>query len=240
MSGAGRNERCSCGSGRKLKRCCGPLLDDPVGLANEHSAVGARVQAWAFATYPEEMKAGLEELLGGRTGVVVGDADAQLSGTWVLSDRELPGGGTIAQRYARRLDLPSSERDIAERIADARLGLLRVISFKPGRGIELHDLTRSELVSVISHDLSRSVRPGDVVVGRVMAGPPAPSVWGPVAFVTRRTGQMLSDILKARMVELDVRDQPLGLAVAMHAASREITSLFLPALRNEPTVHQAA
>ena len=47
-----------------MKRCCGPLLDDPVGLANEHSAVGARVQAWAFETYPEEMKAGLEELLG--------------------------------------------------------------------------------------------------------------------------------------------------------------------------------
>src|ERR1019366_3422479 len=133
-------------------------------------------------------------------GFVVGDADAQLAGTWVLSDRVLPGGDTIAQRYAQRLDLPSRERDIAERIAAARLGLLRVISIKPGRGIELNDLTRAQLVSVISHDLSRSVQPGDLLVGRVMAGPPAPSVWGPVAFVTRRTGQMLSDILKPRLL----------------------------------------
>jgi hypothetical protein len=240
MSGAGRNERCSCGSGRKFKQCCGPLLDNPARVAKEHSAVGARVQAWAFETYPEEMKAGLDEVLGRCKGVVVGDADAQLAGTWVLSDRELPGGGTVSQRYAQRLDLPSSERDIAERIAAARLGLLRVISVKSGRGIELHDLTRAELVSVISHDLSRSVRPGDVIVARVMAGPRAPSVWGPVAFVTRRTGQMLSDILKARMVELDVCDQPQGLAFAMHAASREIVSLFLPPLRNDPTVQQAA
>jgi hypothetical protein len=240
MIGAGRNEPCSCRSGRKFKRCCGPLLDNPAGVAREHSAVGARIQAWAFATYPEEMKAGLDEVLGGRTTVVVGDADAQLAGTWVLSDRELAGGGTISHRYTQRLDLPSSERDIAERIAAARLGLLRVISVKPGRGIELNDLTRAELVSVISHDLSRSVRPGDVILGRVMAGPPAPSVWGPVAFVTRRTGQMLSDILKARMVELDAREQPLGLAFAMHAASREIVSLFLPALRTDPTVQQAA
>ena len=68
-----------------------------------------------------------------------------------------------------------------------------------------------------------------------MAGPPASSVWGPVAFVTRRAGQMLSDILKARMVELDVRDQPQGLAFAMHAASRESSRCsLLPARARRP------
>jgi SEC-C motif len=240
MSSASRNRPCSCGSGRKFKRCCGPALDSPARLGKEHSAVGARVQAWAFETYPEEMRAGLDEVLGHRKGGLVGDADLQLAGTWVLSDRELPGGGTLSERYAQRLDMPASERDIAERIAAARLGLLRVLSVSPGRGIELQDLTRGEFVWVVSHDLSRSVEPGDVFVGRVMAGPPARSVWGPVAFVTRRTGQMLSDVIKARMLELDVCDQPQGLAIAMNAASREIVSLFLPPLRNDPTVQQAA
>jgi hypothetical protein len=240
MSVAGRNEPCACGSARKFKRCCGPLLDNPAGLAREHSAVGARVQAWAFEAYPEEMNAGLQEILGGRKEFVVGDADAQLAGTWVLSDRVLLGGGTIAQRYAQRPDLSLRERDIAQRIAAARLGLLRVISVKPGRGIELHELTRAQAVTVISHDLSRSVHPRDLIMGRVMAGPPAPSIWGPVAFVTRRTGQMLSDILKTRLVELKMPDQPNGLAVAMHAASREIFQLFLPALTDDPTVQQAA
>jgi ATP-binding cassette subfamily B protein len=45
--------------------------------------------------------------LAGGKEFVVGDADAQLAGTWVLSDRVLPGGDTIAQRYAQRLDLSS-------------------------------------------------------------------------------------------------------------------------------------
>jgi hypothetical protein len=133
MSVAGRNEPCSCGSARKFKRCCGPLLDDPARVAKEHSAVGGRVHAWAFETYPEEMKARLKEVLAGSKEFVVGDADAQLAGTWVLSD-----------------------------------------------------------------------------------------------------------ILKSRLAELEVLDQPDGLAVAMHAASREIVQLFLPALRNHPTVQEAA
>lgn len=51
---------------------------------------------------------------------------------------------------------------------------------------------------------------------------------------------MLSDILKARLVELDVSDQPQGLADAMHAASREIVSLFLPETSDDPTAQQAA
>jgi len=240
MSVTGRNEPCPCGSGRKFKRCCGPLLDSPASVAKEHSAVGARVQAWAFDTYPEEMKAGLDELLRGRKGLVVGEADAQLAVTWVLSDRVLRDGGTISQRYSERPELPSRERDIAGRIAAARLALLRVISVKPGRGIELDDLTREQHVSVLSHDLSRSVHPGDVIVGRVMAGPPAPSVWGPVAFVTRRTGQTLSDILTARIAELDPVDQSERLAIAMHAASRQITSLFLPAPKDDSSIQQAA
>lgn len=236
MSVGGRNEPCPCGSTRKFKR----WIETPAGVAKGHSAVGDRVQTWAFETHPEEMKAGLEEILGARKEFVLGDAEAQFAGTWVLSDRVLHGGHTIAQRYAQRLDLPSRERNIAQRIAAARLGLLRVISVKPGRGIELNDLTRGRIVSVISHDLSRSVGPGEVIVGRVMAGPPAPSVWGPVAFVTSRTGQTLIDILRARIAQLDVCDQPQGLAIAMHAASREIVSLFLPVLSNDPTAQQAA
>jgi len=58
--------------------------------------------------------------------------------------------------------------------------------------------------------------------------------------VRRRTGQILSDILKTRLVELEMLDQPDGLPVAMHAASREIVQLFLHARRNDPTVQQAA
>ena len=205
-------------------------------MAEVHSAVGARVQAWAFATHAEEMKAGPAEVLGAHKEFDFGDVAAELAATWVLGDRVLPGGDTLAQGYAERLDLPPREADIADRIAAARLALLRVISVRPGREIELDGLTHDRVVSVISHDLSRPVEPGDVMLGRVMAGPPAPTVWGPVAFVTPSTGPKLSEILKTRIIELDMRDQPQALATAMHAASREVVSLFLPALNDEPTL----
>ena len=73
----------------------------------------------------------------GATDLVLGDADLALIATWTLSDRELPEGDTLAERYARRPDLPAAERDIAHRIASARLGVFCVASVQPGRWIEL-------------------------------------------------------------------------------------------------------
>jgi hypothetical protein len=239
VSAVRRNEPCPCGSGHKFKRCCEPALKDPGTLAAQHSAVGGRIQAWAFETYPDEIRAGLDEILGGYRGVV-GDAELQLVGTWLLSDRELVGGSTLTGLYARRPELPADERDVAARIAAARIGLLKVNGVRPGREIQLYDLGRGEEVSVMSQDLSWSVTVGDLIMGRVMAGPPAHSVWGPVAFVTRRTAPTLETILNDRIVELGLRSDPLGFATAIHAASREITSLFVGALPDEPVAQEAA
>jgi hypothetical protein len=58
-----------------------------------------------------------------------------------------PGGDIIAERCAQRVDLPSCWRNIAERIAAALPELLlQVISVKPGRRIELNDVTRQRIV----------------------------------------------------------------------------------------------
>jgi hypothetical protein len=105
---------------------------------------------------------------------VLSHVEVQLIGSWVFNDRELADAGTAAQRYAARQDLDPDERDIAARIAAARPGLLRVVRATPGRWIELRDLTGShDLVRVISHNVSRSARPGAVIAGRLMDGPPA-------------------------------------------------------------------
>lgn len=130
VSAVRRNEPCPCGSGHEFKRCCEPPLKSPGTLAAQHSAVGARIQPWAFDTYPDETQAGFDEILGGCRGVV-GDAELQLAGTWVLSDRELVGGRTLTELYARRPELPADERDVAARIAAARLGLLQVTGVRP-------------------------------------------------------------------------------------------------------------
>jgi hypothetical protein len=235
-----RNAPCPCGSGRKFKRCCNAALAEPARVARQHNAVGDRIQAWAFDKYPDETRAGFDVLIAGRRGVVVADGDLQLVGTWVLSDRELPGGGTLARRYAAREDLSADERDVASRIAAARLRLLRIVRVAPGRWIELDDLTRSERARVTSHDVSRGVRCGDVIVARIMDGPPAPSLWGPVGFLTSETGRELLELLRARVESLGLHGEPGGLATAMHAASREVTALLAPALRGARATRQAA
>ena len=60
MAGLGRNERCPCGSGRKVKRCCGvrrgPSEDE---LAKAFLAVEARAAAWVLRDHDDEQ---LDEL----------------------------------------------------------------------------------------------------------------------------------------------------------------------------------
>jgi hypothetical protein len=188
------------------------------------------MRVWGFEHRPEAIQAALAEIVAGQNEVVLGDADFALIAAWALSDRELPGGGTIAGHYAQRPDLPPEERDVARRIASARLGLLRVLSVQPGRWIELDDLSGEEPVQVLSHDVSRTVRPHDVLVARMMEGPPARSLWGPVGRLTRETGRELGDLLEARLESLGLHDAPGGIATAMHAAAREITTLLAPGL----------
>src|SRR5215207_3955503 len=64
MAGLGRNDRCSCGSGRKVKRCCGVRRGpSEAALAEAFLAAEARAAAPALAGLPEEDLAELWERL---------------------------------------------------------------------------------------------------------------------------------------------------------------------------------
>jgi hypothetical protein len=210
-------------------------------VAQEHREIGGRIRDWAFEHHGEAVQAAISEVTGGREDLVLSNMDLHLITAWALGDRELPAGVTPVQRYAQREDLQTNERDVANRVAAARLGLLRVAGVQPGRWIELEELTGSELVLVntMSHDVSRVVRPHDMILGRLMDGPPAPSLWGPVGILTRDLGRQLMALLTDRMRSLDLHE-PHGLRVAIHAASREITMLLSPALRDSATFREAA
>ncbi|MEA2189629.1 MAG: uncharacterized protein QOK16_4640 [Solirubrobacteraceae bacterium] len=241
MSATSRNAPCPCGSGRKFKRCCADVLDHPQRVAKEHDAVGERIRAWAFQHHHDAIRAALADITAGHEDVVLGDADIELISTWALGDRELPGGGgTLAQRYARRPDLPADESDVARRIAAARLGVLRVVSVQPGHWIEFDNLAGGGHGHVMSHGVSRAVRRDDMLVARIMEGPPARSLWGPVGRLTRETGRELLDLLKAGIESSGLHDEPGGLATAMHLAAREITTLLAPGLGRAREFDRAA
>jgi hypothetical protein len=230
VSATSRNAACPCGSGRKFKRCCADSLGRLKQVAATHDAVGERMRAWAFEHEPDAIRAALAEITAGHADAVLGDADLALIACWTLNDRELPGGGTLAQRYAQRPELSVDEADTARRIAAARPSLLRVVDASPGHWIDLDDIVCERQARVMSHGVSRAVRKDEMLVARIMEGPPAQSLWGPVATLTGETGRELTDLLRARILSSSLQDSPAALATAMHLAAREITMLLAPGL----------
>jgi hypothetical protein len=198
------------------------------------------MRAWAFEQEPDAIRAALDELTVDLEDAVLGDADVALIACWALNDRELPGGGTLAQRYAQRPDLSVDETDVAGRIAAARLGLLRVTGTNPGLWIDLDDIGGARPARVMSHGVSRTVRKDELLVARIMEGPPARSLWGPVATLTRESGREFMGVLKARITSSSLQDSPAGLATAMHLAAREITTLLAPGLRCSAELRRVA
>jgi len=111
-----------------------------------------------------------------------------------------------------------------------------VRSTEPGRGIEIEDVARGGArVRVVSHDVSSYVQTNDMFVGHLMPGPPAMSLWGPMAMLDRGTGRELIDVLEDRIALLGLDPYAENvLGVAMESASLEVTRLLMPTLRRAP------
>lgn len=180
----------SCGSGqkrallmrqrsqvRKNKHCCLAAEKRTAHVARFDDAVGNRIQDWAAETLGEEIDVALEEYVGPER--TMGDDDLQIFSTWFHNDRELPAGGTPAERYAARSGLTAEEGEAAARIAAARLGLHRVLAVEPGEWIALEDVLSGARTRVRSAHVSRDAVRRGILLGRVMAGDPQ-SLWGPV------------------------------------------------------------
>lgn len=174
-----RNSACPCGSGRKYKRCCLAEEKRAAREARFDDSVGRRIQDWSAKAFSEEIDAALEEFVG--PDCTMDDDDLQIFATWFHNDRELPGGGTPAERYAARAGLPAEERAAAARIATARLGLHRVLAVELGSWIVLEDILDGTRARVRSMNVSREAVRWDILLGRVMDGDP-PGLWGPVRF----------------------------------------------------------
>jgi hypothetical protein len=174
-----RNAQCPCGSGRKYKRCCLAVEAHAAREARFDDAVVRRIQVWSAKLFDDEIPAALEKFAGiERT---MDDDDIQIFATWFHNDRELAGGGTPAERYAARSEIPPDEREAASRIAAARLGLYRVLAVQPGRSLMLEHFIDGTCIEVRSPHVSRDAVRWDVMLGRVIDGDP-PGLWGPARF----------------------------------------------------------
>ncbi|MFI4990697.1 MAG: SEC-C domain-containing protein [Solirubrobacterales bacterium] len=171
-----RNSPCPCGSGLKYKRCCLAVAERAKQGSRLDDEVGQRIQDWASRELSDEIGAALEQFAGRER--VMTDTDVQLFTTWFHNDRELRCGGTPAERYAARSELPVDERAIASRIAAACLRIHRVLAVEPGVSLLLEDVVGGGRVEVRSENVSRDAVRWDMLIGRVMDGDP-PTLWGP-------------------------------------------------------------
>jgi hypothetical protein len=215
-----RNSPCPCGSGRKYKRCCLAEEKRAVREARFDDAVGGRIQDWSAKVAGDEITAALEEFVGpDRT---MSESDMQIFAAWFNSDRELPGGGTPAERYAARADITPDERAAASRIATAKLGLHRVLTVEPGRLITLEDIVRGTHARVKSANVSRDAVRWDILLARVMEGEP-PSLWGPVRFFEPHDEpELLAELRRLAGIAGDDAEEDADLSVAFCAGALKL------------------
>lgn len=226
MAKLARNAACPCGSGRKYKHCCLPDEQELVRQARLESELGGRIAAWSARQHGDELETAFAEFQ--PDGRPLAGAELQLFVTWFNSDRELRGGGTPVERYAARPELDRLERELAARVASARLGLHRVRDVAPGRWIELEGVLDGAACRVQSHTVSLETARWDVLLARVMPGEPLPSLWGPVlTFLPSEEPELLAELARLA-AERGLAADPRGLEEASRAGGRELARFVPP------------
>jgi hypothetical protein len=177
MAKSGRNAPCPCGSGRKHKLCCLERAAEQRHGNRTTDRVWERLQEWTIADHAEHLDAAIDDLCGDDRPMTT--ETVQLLCSYAHLDRELPGGGTPAQRFSELPGLSDAEREAASRLGGARLGLWRARSVRAGASIELEEVLGDTVVTVRSEHVSRGTARWDVLLGRVISGARGHELWGP-------------------------------------------------------------
>ena len=198
------------------------------------------MQDWALDQFHDELLNALHEHFDdrriGTSESPVMDDDMAAALSWMLIDRPLAdGGGPPAPRYARSSEISESERVLAGRIAASRLGVHRVRDVSPGAWIDLEDVLTGARVRVASPNVSREVVRWHVLLCRVMASGPSPTLWGGAAFYApAEEPELLAELERIAAVR-GLGPGPDGLEEALRVGARELVCFIPESRRVEPT-----
>ena len=240
MGEIGRNTQCPCGSGAKYKRCCLRREDEARLDGARTEAVWGRMQDWALGQFHDELLDALGEHFDdrriGTSESPVMDDDLSAALCWILIDRPLAdGGGPPAPRYARSPEIFESDRVLAGRIAACRLGVNRVRDVLPGAWIDLENVLTGATVRVSSPNVSRKVVRWHVLLCRVMASGPSPTLWGGSAsYAPTEEPELLAEVERIATVR-GLGTDHAGLEEALRVGARELVCFVPESRRVKPT-----
>lgn len=185
MSTVGRNDPCTCGSGKKYKRCClgkeAPAPD--AWTAGERDSALASLMRFARRAEFDRDRAEAElafwgKRLGRMTPAAAREAmDFEQSRLgfheWLVFDCPLHGGGTLVERFLARADrsLRSGERRYLERMRLSHLRPYEVQAVRRDEGLDLLDLWANKRVRVRERLATRQLVQWDVLAARIVLGP---------------------------------------------------------------------
>ncbi len=194
-----RNDPCTCGSGRKFKRCCGAAG----ALALEPPMSQAPASLDFAPTYDERARSdACDRLFGfGMRPDFAAHRDRCYSRLWgpyadrmrdphhvlrqrlpmisaseihhALVDSALPSGRTILQTLLeqRGAVLPAGERRFLTELSRSCVSLYEIVHVEAGRGFELLDLWRSQRVWVLERLASQQLDRWDLIAARLLVRP---------------------------------------------------------------------
>lgn len=187
---SGRNEPCPCGSGRKYKQCCLPNQERAEARWQawreaEGAAVPA-VMAFAADTWGEEfLTHAFEAFHSGSPAAadpMAGDHWDQLFLPWLAFDfipkprwRQRRTASwpttTLSEAFLHQhsVHLPAAVAQVLRAGAEAPLSFMAVTSVEPGQSIDLRDILSGDVHHVVERSASTGLRPGHVVLARVIA-----------------------------------------------------------------------
>ncbi len=176
----GANDPCSCGSGKKFKKCC---RDKPLTYtsADRHSAF-EKLDFFVDELTADEEDLAYEEFWGrylDREDELPPDptrASNDVYEMWFAFDRVGDDGSLPVDQFLEHVHLTSGERAFLAALRRSSMRLYEVADVVPGASLTLRDVVEGDVVTVSERSASRSIDRYEFVAARVVPrGPSAGS-----------------------------------------------------------------
>lgn len=181
MSSQGRNDPCSCGSGRKYKHCCLSRTQIATGITpqdrtealtallrysrRDEFAGAVAMGTLRWADQPDD------DVQDAMASILEHETSTQAFFEWLTLDLELEQGGTMASRFidTRHWSVSARAADHIRLMLDTRLGIYQVRDVRLDSGLVVRDLWTNEEFFVTERRGSSQLVKWDLVVARVKA-----------------------------------------------------------------------